>query len=312
MSSAKFSIGKFVLEMLSARPGERFSARQIAEWIFATYPAACAEKRARSTARATPLDTDQALIQQIIAEIGAQRENIQAKTPQIETTEERPRKYFFSITDSRQVTVEIPAEHSLPIEGIINRSEYDLYPALSAYLTSELNVHSRRIDERRAKNSRGRGGNNWLFPDIVGIVDLSEKWHREVRDTVRQAGDRRSKLWSFEVKLSLNGANVRQSFFQAVSNSSWANQGYLVAADITGESTLGELRMLSALHGIGVILLDPENPAESQILIPCREKSEVDWDTANRIADENEDFVEFVRLVRHFHQTGDLRSRDWA
>ena len=28
--------------------------------------------------------------------------------------------------------------------------------------------------------------------------------------------------------------------------------------------------MLSALHGIGVILLDPENPSESEILLPAQ------------------------------------------
>jgi hypothetical protein len=72
-----------------------------------------------------------------------------------------------------------------------------------------------------------------------------------------------------------------------------------------------ELRMLFALHGIGLIQIDPENPAESQILIPARERLEVDWATCNRLTQENKDFLQFVKLVRQFHQTGDPRPNDW-
>ena len=60
------------------------------------------------------------------------------------------------------------------------------------------------------------------------------------------------------MKLLLNRSNVRESFFQAVSNSSWANFGYLVAAEVVGADTLKELRMLYAAHGIGLIQLDVE------------------------------------------------------
>lgn len=72
-----------------------------------------------------------------------------------------------------------------------------------------------------------------------------------------------------------------------------------------------ELRVLSGLHGIGVIKLDTGNLAESEILIPSLERADVDWETANRIAEENEDFVSYVKLVRQFYQTGELRQHDW-
>ena len=54
---------------------------------------------------------------------------------------------------------------------------------------------------------------------------------------MNQYSDKRTKLWSFEAKLLINRSNVRECFFQAVSNSSWANFGYLVAAGVplTGE-----------------------------------------------------------------------------
>lgn len=72
-----------------------------------------------------------------------------------------------------------------------------------------------------------------------------------------------------------------------------------------------ELRMLFALHGIGVIQLEPEELSESQIIIPARERPEIDWNTCNRLATENKDFMEFIRRVRQFYQTGDLREADW-
>jgi hypothetical protein len=106
-------------------------------------------------------------------------------------------------------------------------------------------------------------------------------------------------------------SNVRECFFQAVSNSSWANFGYLVAAEIGGTDTLKELRMLFAAHGIGFIKLDVDNPADSQVLIPARERDEIDWDMANRLATENRDFLEYVKLVKQFYQTGEARLADW-
>ena len=56
---------------------------------------------------------------------------------------------------------------------------------------------------------------------------------------------------------------------------------------------------------------DADNPAESQVLIPARERDEIDWDMANRLATENRDFLEYVKLVKQFYQTGEARLADW-
>ncbi len=147
-------------------------------------------------------------------------------------------------------------------------SEHDMYPLLSQYLYEEFGVYSKRIDEKRSSNKRGPNGNRWLYPDLVGMEDLAADWHPEVQNCIAQHSDKRTKLWSFEAKLLINRSNVRECFFQAASNSSWANFGYLVAAEIEGQDTLKELRLLYAAHGIGMIKLDVENPADSQVLIP--------------------------------------------
>ncbi len=69
--------------------------------------------------------------------------------------------------------------------------------------------------------------------------------------------------------------------------------------------------LVFAAHGIGLIKLDADNPAESQVLIPARERDEIDWDMANRLATENRDFLEYVKLVKQFYQTGEARLADW-
>jgi hypothetical protein len=303
---------KLVVECLKAHRDQKLKAREIAEWIYRTYPEWCNQKLERSAALTSQAD----LIQQIVAEIGANRPAIIKAHHQIRTTEGRPRRYYWS-EQSEEAEIEAAApengNHSSQADAVeaLALSEHSLYPMLAAYLRSELGLHSHRIDERRSSNRRGPQGNRWLYPDVVSLEDLTEDWTQEIKNCVSEAGGKKSRLWSFEVKILLNRSNVREAYFQAVSNSSWANFGYLVAADIEGTETLKELRMLAALHGIGFIRLDAENPAESQILIPSRERADIDWANCNRLAAENPDFKDVINLVWQFHRTGDARAADW-
>jgi uncharacterized protein len=305
------NLAKAVLDCLKARPEEKLTARQIAEWIFSTYPAECQEKK--SSSQGGYIKTDGDLVQQLVREIGSRRPNLQRRHPELKTTEGRPRRYYYSEKSDLAEVAAAEGADAVPVSDSINGKlgEHAMYPLLSLYLWEEFGVYSKRIDEKRSSNKRGPNGNRWLYPDMVGMEDLGAEWHQEVRDCVNQYSDKRTKLWSFEAKLLINRSNVRECYFQAVSNSSWANFGYLVAAEIEGQDTLKELRMLFAAHGIGLIKLDAENPAESQVLIPAREREEIDWDMANRLATENRDFLGFVKLLKQFYQTGEARSADW-
>ena len=307
------NLTKTVLGYLKERPDEKLTARQIAEWIFTTFPDECQAKKQSSHY----MSTDAELVQQLAAEIGSQRPSLQKRHPEFKTTEGRPRKYYHS--DKSDVAEVAAAEgvvsspladsRDAKIGGLAG--EHAMYPLLSLYLWEEFGVYSTRVDEKRSSNKRGPNGNRWLYPDLVGMEDLGAEWHQEVRDCVNQYSDKRTKLWSFEAKLLINRSNVRECFFQAVSNSSWANFGYLVTAEIEGQDTLKELRMLFAAHGIGLIKLDATTPADSQVLIPARERDQIDWDMANRLATENSDFLEYVKLVKQFYQTGEARMADW-
>lgn len=307
----KLNLRQTVIDFLKSRPGEPYTARQIALWMFENLREACEEKRRTSQQN---LSDDGALIQQLVAEIGVNRLGIQKKEPRIRTTEGRPRSFYF-VADGASDEILRPAQDApTPVnpKSKTNISEHDLYPLLCRYLHAEFGLYPKRIDEKRASNRNGPRGNIWLFPDLVAMEDLGAEWHKDIRDCVRHYGDPRCRLWSFEVKLKLTRSNVREAWFQTVSNSSWANQGYLVAAEVEGADTMKELRLLAAAHGIGLIVLDVEDPTEgSEIRIPARERTEVDWDACNRLAEENADFRDFIRAVRQFHQTDDIKRGDW-
>lgn len=96
------NLAKVVLGYLKERPDEKLTARQIAEWIFETYPAECQEKKSNS--RGDYIKTDGDLVQQLIAEISSQRPRMLKRNPELKTTEGRPRKYYYSEkTDSAEV-----------------------------------------------------------------------------------------------------------------------------------------------------------------------------------------------------------------
>ncbi|WP_202796531.1 hypothetical protein [Thermophagus xiamenensis] len=118
------------------------------------------------------------------------------------------------------------------------------------------------------------------------------------------------KLFSFELKVSLSFSNLRQSFFQAVSNYSWAHEGYLVALNIDFDPTFkDEVRRLNNAFGIGIIKLNPENIFESEILFPSKINQEIDWDTVNRLANENSDFSSFLKLITEDCKLGKIKSQ---
>jgi hypothetical protein len=298
-----------VFELLKSQPDQRFKAREIAEWIHRTYRAETLDKMERSSS----LETEAALLGQLVAEIGANRPGWQARYPSLRTTEGRPRRYYWtdkSETDEvREVEDDFdallmtqPPEPDLKPRCL----ERDLYPMLIDFISSEVRASAFRINEGTASNRRGPGGNKWLYPDIVAIEALTSGMNKEVVGALQHSGERRARVWSFEVKRLLNRSNVREAYFQAVSNSSWASFGYLVAAEIQGADTLREIQMLYGVHGIGLIEIDMQSPTESVLRIPAREKLSIEWSMCSRLADENKDFSSVMKRLRQFYQTGDL------
>lgn len=305
-----------IASWLMENPNQKFTAREIAQAIIKRYPEDYQEKRLNDR-----FVSEQDFIQQIVAEIGAQKDQIIKKNKKIRWQDKpKPRVYWFDDTRTMGLVNSLVADDLADIEYEADKqqqvkqaqlTEHDLYPLLIRYLASELKLYSMRIDEKRSSNRYGMNANKWLHPDIVAMEPIAETWDQLVRTCVLKGDGQSVRLWSFEVKRSMTRANVREYFFQAVSNSTWANEGYLVCTSIAGDGTEDELRMLSALHGIGVIVLNTKDLSESEILIPARAKTDIDWQTVNRLVVENGDMKEFIDLVSNYYETGRLRVKDW-
>lgn len=311
---AKTRIG-MIIETLRDNPDKKFTARELAAEFIKRYPVEMSEKQTNPR-----YDTEEKLLTQLAAEIGGERTVVaKLRCPNVTTQDKpRPRLYFWDTNPQEQSLAvqqlsseeeQLDLEPELPIIAL-NHTEQELYPLLIKFLHQEMGLFCLRIDEKTSKNSHGSGGNHWLHPDIVALETLDKDWDTVVKDCVRHGNDSPVHLWSFEVKKQLTKGNVRQSFFQAVSNSTWANFGYLVATGINNDVE-SELQMLAGLHGIGVLLLNTTSLFDSQILIPARERTKVDWQSVNRIVSENSDFHRFIEQVGIYTQTGRLVRSVW-
>ncbi len=173
--------------------------------------------------------------------------------------------------------------------------ERDLHPLLVKFLHEDPNFKllCKTIYHEDCKKSKG-GECKWNYPDIVGVYFPYNEYKEETLEFLRHIGQNSYKLFSFELKKELSFSNLKESYFQAVSNSSWANEGYLVVKNIDNE-VLGELRRFNQSFGIGVIKLESEI-SNSKILLLAREK-EIDIQTFDMLLDKSPDFKTFVNDI---------------
>ena len=172
-------------------------------------------------------------------------------------------------------------------------SERDLHKLLSSYLKNQ-DIYSKTIFHEHSKNSRDNN-QKWIHPDIVGVkfLNLKSKVSRTFLKTINKADT--FKIYSYELKKEINtDYELKKSFFQAVSNSSWSNYGYLVAFEIS-DSLTEEMERLNQSFGIGIIKLKA-NPFESNILFQAKYK-ELDIKTLDKLCKINKDFETFINKI---------------
>ncbi|MCB2199503.1 hypothetical protein KQI63_08870 [bacterium] len=197
--------------------------------------------------------------------------------------------------------IEQKTEQQLP-------KERELHKYLSQFAYFRFPVYTKTIRHEKSKKGHSRKENQWLHPDLIGAQFFFESWHPSISQLAQVTGSEVVRFYSFEMKRSLSFGNLRESFFQAVSNSSWAHEGYLVAASISNEPEFqSELERLSTAFGIGVILLDIEDRDASRVLYPARPKNEIDWDTLNKLADLNSDVSDFLNRVSNDMKIQEVR-----
>lgn len=294
-----------VYEILKSNPDQKMTARMIAEEVHRIKPDECKKKKEKSKFK-----DDKELITQIIAEIASTKELILKKDKSILTIEERPRKFIYKTIDNDN-EVEIEVDEEDIVEKNILEAEKDLYPKLCSFLWLNKKIYPKRIDEKKSTNSKGKKGNIWLHPDVVGFEFYIDGFDQNIIDLINEIkAEEKIALYSYEVKLSLNKSNIRESYFQAASNSSWANYGYLVSSNIK-EDVIPECKILSNQFGIGLILLDKDEPTEnSEILINAR-RNNLNWASINRIFEQNSDFQEFIKTIRDSLKVNKVIMQGW-
>jgi len=188
-----------------------------------------------------------------------------------------------------QGDTEVPIKKVKKINSATSYEERDLHKLLSSYLKN-MDTYSKTIYHEQ---SNGKDNNQiWTHPDMVGIkfLNLQTKVSQNFLKSINRVDT--FKLSSYELKREINSdSELKKAFFQAVSNSSWANYGYLVAFEFS-DSLNDEMARLNQSFGIGIIQLNA-NPYQSKVLFPASYR-DLDFKTIDKLCIINKEFEKFI------------------
>lgn len=238
----------------------------------------------------TPASTISALLGDFIRKSDTRVKRIKGKQSQ----------YFYylakfeqdlNINEIASEIIEKPEPKQLKKKQTYN--ERDLHKLLSSYLKNK-KIYSKTILHEESKNSKD-DHQKWIHPDMIAIefLNLTSKVNKAFMKILNKSDT--FKLTSYEIKKEINtDYELKKYYFQAVSNSSWANYGYLVALEIN-DNLKDEMQRLNESFGIGIIELK-SNPYESEILFQSKFK-ELDFKTIDKLCKVNEKYENFIELT---------------
>lgn len=177
---------------------------------------------------------------------------------------------------------ETPAKHF---------DERSLHKLFCNYLRTR-GIYAKTIYHEKS-STKGDNAQKWVHPDIVGVQ--FEDFKNDATLALLKATEPKESIhiYSYELKRRVESDyQLKQYYFQALSNSSWANYGYLVAFEIN-EDLDEEMARLNNAFGIGIILMQAN---DSKILYPAREKA-LDYNTIEKLNNLNPDFCEFIKKL---------------
>ncbi|GAA7754700.1 HrgA protein [Helicobacter pylori] len=191
--------------------------------------------------------------------------------------------------------------------------ERDLHPFLTymAFYNENLKCYTKTIFHEESLKSP-KGMDRWLYPDMVGVRFLHAELSNENLIAFSKKFDTLPvKLVSFELKKEISVHNCRECYFQAISNSSWANEGYLVGhhIDTHNPQLMDLLKRLHASFGIGVIDLRTDED-KSAILLNAKYKEKIDYTVALELSDKNPKFSGFLKSVVDYDPNHQHRYKD--
>ena len=183
------------------------------------------------------------------------------------------------------------AQQSAPIKHYMER---DLHPLLCTYLRDQ-EIFAKTIYHEKSTGSDKT--KKWVHPDIIGVQESGLE--SDATKTLQRTIDAQKSvcLYSYEMKKEINtDYELKEYFFQALSNSNWANKGYLVAYEIN-ETLRPEIERLNAAFGIGIIRLQAHSD-DTEIMFEAREK-EIDYTTLDKLCKINPDVNKFIAQLNH-------------
>lgn len=148
---------------------------------------------------------------------------------------------------------------------------------------------------------------------MVGFKLTTSNWNNNIIEVCKNFYLSKAVLYSFELKKSISMDTLREYYFQAVSNSSWSNEGYLVTASLDENhiELISEIKRLVGAFGIGIIKLDILNSNNSSILFPAKRRDILDGETMNKLYIINPDYRDFIQDVTNSLQINKLVVSEW-
>ncbi|MCQ2806376.1 COG2958 family protein [Helicobacter pylori] len=209
--------------------------------------------------------------------------------------------------------ISAPSVSSVKIAHNKIMHERDLHPFLTymAIHNENLKCYTKTIFHEESSKSP-KGTDRWLYPDMVGVRFLHAELSNENLIAFSKKFDTLPvKLVSFELKKEISVHNCRECYFQAISNSSWANEGYLVGRhiDTHNPQLMDLLKRLHASFGIGVIDLRTDED-KSAILLNAKYKEKIDYTVASELSAKNEKFSGFLKSVVDYDPNHQHRYKD--
>ncbi len=218
---------------------------------------------------------------------------------------------LIALKDAPKEPVSNALKSSIP--GVKIAHERNLHPFLTcmAFFNENLKCYTKTIFHEGSLKSP-KGMDRWLYPDMVGVRFLHAELSNENLIAFSKKFDTLPvKLVSFELKKEISVNNCRECYFQAISNSSWANEGYLVGhhIDTHNPKLMDLLKRLHASFGIGVIDLRTDED-KSAILLNAKYKEKIDYTVALELSEKNEEFSGFLKSVVDYDPNHQHRYKD--
>ena len=182
--------------------------------------------------------------------------------------------------------------------------EEDLHIPLTKYLYS-MKIYSKTINANAADVNL-KGKMKWGTPDIVAVT-FKDYINKSVLELFNHINLPTTELYAYELKLKLTLGSLTEYYFQALSNSGWDNEAWLVAMEIDEnnyDELMEEIKRLNQSFGVGVIKLDYNNPEDSEILFSAKKRNYLDIDTMHKLC-YNRQFQDFINDVNEILEAKD-------